>query len=157
MCTFTLGKVTSIEMRLCDLTLFSTFSLLSFLFRFCTVRKKVSLAKVKRTIPKISDSMLFFCCDCSHLKMYAISLGKVTSVQKTHISPFRGAIRECHFYQRRDKNSLQTRRLAAEKRPLGMRFAFLDEVYHSLFASFCINFFRNFKRVAACIVQTPKM
>ena len=35
MCTFSIGKVTSIEMRLCDKNLFSTFSLMSFLFRFC--------------------------------------------------------------------------------------------------------------------------
>ena len=60
MCTFSLGKVTSIEMRLCDLSLFSTFSLLSFLFRFCIVRKKVSLAQVKRTNPKACSSTHFF-------------------------------------------------------------------------------------------------
>ena len=41
--------------------------------------------------------------------------------------------RECQFYPRRDKNFLQTRRLAAEIRHLGTRFAFLDKVCHSLF------------------------
>ena len=35
MCTFSVGKVTSIEMRLCNKNLFSTFSLMSFLFRLC--------------------------------------------------------------------------------------------------------------------------
>ena len=90
----------------------------------------MSLAQVKRTILKTSASMLFFFRRGSYLKMYIISVGKMTFVVKTHFLLSRGALRECHFYQRRDKNSFQTRRLAAETRHLETRFAFLDKVYH---------------------------
>ena len=55
-------------------------------------------------------------------------------MQKTHFYFFFPIFRECQFYQRRDKNFLQTRRFAAEIRHLETRFAFLDKVYHYIFS-----------------------
>ena len=69
---------------------------------------------------------------------------------------FSPTFRECQFYQRRDKNFLQTRRFAAEIRHLETRFAFLDKVYHYIFSLFFKKKFNFFIFFLGCSSKTQK-